>query len=185
MAATQIKERILLTAHDLFYKEGIRATGVDQIIAQSEVAKRTFYRYFPSKNELIVSYLEYRHQLWIDWFRETTKHYKTTKNQGSKALLQTLEEWFSKDDFRGCAFINALAEVGETIPEVTQITARHKEEMTLLIQEILPETAKKKENAQIVALAIDGAIVNAQYTKKPKESIHALGILLDILEHAD
>ena len=55
-------ERILLTAHDLFYRDGIRATGIDRVIAESGVAKKTFYRYFPSKDDLIVAFLEYRHR---------------------------------------------------------------------------------------------------------------------------
>ena len=58
-------ERILLTAHDLFYREGIRATGIDRVIAESGVTKVTFYRHFPSKNELILAFLAYRHERWM------------------------------------------------------------------------------------------------------------------------
>ena len=58
------RDRILRTAHDLFYRDGIRATGIDRVIAESGVAKLTFYRHFPSKNDLIRAYLDYRHQRW-------------------------------------------------------------------------------------------------------------------------
>ncbi|WP_394700542.1 TetR/AcrR family transcriptional regulator [Thiomicrorhabdus sp.] len=62
------RERILLTAHDLFYREGIRATGIDRLIREAGVTKVTFYRHFPSKNDLILAFLHYRHQRWMDWF---------------------------------------------------------------------------------------------------------------------
>lgn len=62
------RERILLAAHDLFYREGIRATGVDKVIAAAGVTKVTFYRHFPSKHDLIRAFLEYRHGIWMAWF---------------------------------------------------------------------------------------------------------------------
>ena len=56
------RERILVTAHELFYRDGLRATGIDRLIAESGVAKLTFYRHFPSKDDLIRTFLDYRHQ---------------------------------------------------------------------------------------------------------------------------
>ncbi len=65
MQANTPRERILLAAHDLFYRESTRATGIDRVIAESGVAKVTLYRHFPSKNDLICEFLEYRHLLWM------------------------------------------------------------------------------------------------------------------------
>ena len=62
------RDRLLHTAHALFYRDGIRATGIDRVIAESGVTKVTFYRHFPSKNDLICAYLEYRHTGWMAWF---------------------------------------------------------------------------------------------------------------------
>ena len=64
------RERILLTAHDLFYSDGVRATGIDKVIAEARVTKVTFYRHFPSKNDLIRAYLDYRHERWMSWFKD-------------------------------------------------------------------------------------------------------------------
>ena len=61
------RERILVTAHALFYRDGIRATGVDRLIAESGVAKLTFYRHFPSKDDLVRAFLDYRHERWMAW----------------------------------------------------------------------------------------------------------------------
>ncbi|MBC8948429.1 hypothetical protein Xets_01100 [Xenorhabdus sp. TS4] len=68
---SKARERILKTAHMLFYRDGIRATGIDRIIKESEVTKVTFYRHFPSKNDLILAFLDYRHELWIQWFKKS------------------------------------------------------------------------------------------------------------------
>src|SRR6185436_2086359 len=61
-------DRILQAAHDLFYRDGIRATGIDRVIAESGVAKLTFYRQFASKDDLILAFLDYRHERWMAWF---------------------------------------------------------------------------------------------------------------------
>jgi len=62
------RDRILETAQRLFYRHGIRAVGVDRIIAESGVAKMSFYRHFPSKRDLVIAFLERRHRFWMDWF---------------------------------------------------------------------------------------------------------------------
>ena len=64
------RERILHAAHDLFYRDGIRATGIDRVIAESGVAKVTFYRQFASKDELVLAFLALRHERWMAWFED-------------------------------------------------------------------------------------------------------------------
>src|ERR1700761_9011750 len=95
-AQTQVpaaRDRILLTAHDLFYGEGIRATGIDRVIAASGVTKVTFYRHFPSKNDLILAYLDLRHGRWMDWFNGALeRHGGAAKgaDSGAGALVPTM-----------------------------------------------------------------------------------------------
>ena len=69
------RERILRKAHDLFYAEGLRATGIDRVIAEAGVTKVTFYRHFPSKNDLILTYLNLRHERWMKWFTEALERH--------------------------------------------------------------------------------------------------------------
>ncbi len=168
------RERILLTAHDLFYREGIRATGIDHIIAESGVTKVTFYRHFPSKNNLILEYLESRHKNWMAWFVDALQ-----RHGGSvQAIVPALQEWFSDAHFRGCAFINSVGELGVALPEVVQITQRHKQEMTSAIENLLPTSKYRQRNAQAIALAIDGAIIRAQIDQSPDVALSALDKLL-------
>ena len=127
------RERILQTAQTLFYRDGIRATGVDRIIAEASVTKTTFYRHFKSKNNLIIAYLELRHQNILKGFEQTIK-----ENGGSaEAIVLAMQNWFESEDFRGCAFLNSVGEIGETLPEVVEITRLHKQSMAQLFETAL------------------------------------------------
>lgn len=171
------RERILLTAHELFYRDGIRATGIDRVIAESGVAKVTFYRHFPSKNDLIRAFLEYRHQRWMAWFIDALQRH----GGGIKALAPTLAEWFRDDGFRGCAFINSVGELGGVLPEVLEITRRHKQEMASVIAGLLPPSRQRQQDAQAIALAVDGAIIRAQFDQAPDAALAALDRILKAL----
>ena len=164
------RERILLTAHELFYRDGIRATGIDRVIAESGVAKLTFYRHFPSKNELVREFLEYRHRLWMTWFVDALQRH----GGDSKALVPALGEWFYNGSYRGCAFINSVGELGETLPEVVEITRRHKQDMADAIGHLLPASRQRKRQAIDLALAVDGAIIRAQFDPDPEAALASL-----------
>ena len=175
-------ERILVTAYELFYRNGIRATGIDRLIAESGVAKATFYRHFPGKNDLIKAFLEYRHQLWMAWFVEALqRHGSANHGRGPDALVLTLAEWFHDVGFRGCAFINSVAELGGELPEVIEITRRHKQEATAVIAGLLPPSREREQHAQAIALAMDGAIVRAQFDATPDVALKALDRILKSL----
>jgi len=173
------RERILLTAHDLFYREGIRATGIDRVIAEAGVTKVTFYRHFPSKNTLICAFLEHRHQRWMAWFIEALqRHGGASRGKRLDALVPTLAEWFRDESFRGCAFINSVGELGGTLSEVVEIARRHKQEMTSAIAGLLPASTRRKQDMEAVALAVDGAIVRAQFDGTPDAALKALSRIL-------
>ncbi len=80
---------------------------------------------------------------------------------------KVMAEWFNAPAFRGCAFINAVAEVGATLPGVLQIAQRHKQEMPQVIAELLPAGPAQATVAGAAALAVDGAIVRAQMERTP------------------
>jgi AcrR family transcriptional regulator len=172
--------RILKTAHDLFYRDGIRATGIDRVIAESGVAKKTFYRYFPSKDDLIVAFLDYRHDNWIAWFRDALARHGGTLN----ALVPALAEWFGSEVYRGCAFINSVVEVGGTLPQAVEISRRHKRDMTLAIRTLMPSQRMAKADAQALALAVDGAIIAAQFSDSPADALKALARVVRAVQKA-
>ncbi|WP_266156342.1 TetR/AcrR family transcriptional regulator [Dyella silvatica] len=172
------RDRILQTAHDLFYRDGVRATGIDRVIAEAGVTKVTFYRHFPSKDDLVLAYLAYRHQRWIDWFIDALKRHGARGKPLAAAVVAAMSEWFASEDFRGCAFINSVIELGGALPEVHQITQRHKQTMVDALVAGLPATRHAKADALAMAVAIDGALVRAQYDEDASDALKSLTRLL-------
>lgn len=166
ISALPARERILLTAHDLFYADGIRATGIDRVIAASGVTKVTFYRHFPSKDDLVRAFLDHRHGLWMAWFVDALgRRGAQQRIEGGQALMvlaDVMAEWFADPVFRGCAFINSVVEIGASVPGATGIAREHKREMVEVIAGLLPDGPQRMALAQAAALGVDGAIVKAQ-----------------------
>ncbi|HFT1962440.1 TPA: TetR/AcrR family transcriptional regulator [Enterobacter ludwigii] len=169
-----VREKILLTAHDLFYSSGFKATGVDTIIKQAKVTKVTFYRHFPGKSLLIVAYLHYRHEIWIDWFETTLRRHLAAGKTPANALSDTLYEWFISPLFHGCAFINASAEAKseENEGEIKDICRNHKTETKAKIASLTGITDEKTVNE--IMMLIDGAIIHAQMGIAADEVISSL-----------
>lgn len=178
--ARPARERILLTAHDLFYRDGIRATGIDRVIAEAGVTKVTFYRHFPSKQLLVEAFLEHRHARWMAWFTDALQRH----GGDVPALVPALREWFAQPPFRGCAFINAVAELGDAHPEALAIARRHKDAMREAIAALLPASRARRQQAQALALAVDGAILRAQFDGTPTAALRALSDLLQAWQAA-
>jgi AcrR family transcriptional regulator len=160
------RERILLTAHDLFYADGIRATGIDRVIAASGVTKVTFYRHFPSKDDLVRAFLDHRHGRWMAWFIDALGRRGAQQRIGDAQALEMLAdvmaEWFADPVFRGCAFINSVVEVGTSVAGASDIAREHKREMVEVIAGLMPDGPQRMAIAQAAALGVDGAIVKAQ-----------------------
>jgi AcrR family transcriptional regulator len=107
------RERILSTAYDLFARRGIRDVGIDEIIERAGVAKATLYRHFPSKDALVLAFLERREQLWTrDFVEAGARGRGHTPEERLLAIFDVFEEWFRDDGFEACSFINTLLELG-------------------------------------------------------------------------
>lgn len=180
-----IRERILLTAHDLFYRDGIRATGIDKVIAESAVSKVTFYRYFPSKNQLVLAFLEYRHRRWINWFETALLEHGAVAGGGLSPIVSAMGDWFDNPVFRGCAFINIAAELADSFPEALAICQSHKLDMQAIIAALLPDAFDRQAIANAAAIAVDGAIIKAQMDGTSDNALQGLRVLLTGLEKQD
>ena len=150
-----MQARILDTAGRLFYGQGIRAVGVDTIAAEIGISKRTLYNYFPSKDELILAYLS-RH------FIEP----RTTERPLLEQILRYfdwLERWFATDTFRGCPFVNAVAELGDPTHPGTKMAVAFKEQRRLWLRDALTQmkVADPDGLATQVAILAEGAIIAA------------------------
>jgi len=122
---SQARERILMAAYELFSRQGVRAVGIDTIIARADVAKMTFYHHFPSKDELVLAFLERREQLWThQWLEAEVTRRATSPRDRLLAIFDVFDEWFQYDDFEGCSFINVLLEIFQPGP-VRRATTSH------------------------------------------------------------
>jgi AcrR family transcriptional regulator len=156
-----MQARILDTAGRLFYGQGIRAVGVDTIAAEIGISKRTLYNYFPSKDELILAYLSRR-------FIEP----RTTERPLLEQILRYfdwLERWFATDTFRGCPFVNAVAELGDATHPGTQMAVAYKERHRLWLRGALTQlnVADPDTLATQVAILVEGAIIAALVRSDP------------------
>ena len=119
------RERILDTAYELFSHRAIRAVGVNEVIERAGVAKATLYRHFPSKDDLVVAFLKRREEHWtLAWVEAEATRRGTTPEEQLLAIFELFDEWFHRDDFEACSFVNVLLEMGPTHP-VGQASVRH------------------------------------------------------------
>lgn len=119
------RERILETAAELFYREGMRAVGIDTIIARSGVAKMSLYRNFASKDELICAYLEETETQFWSWLEGVAARHPGDPKAQMKALFAALGKWTAHPKFRGCPFISASVEFRDTDHPALAIAGRH------------------------------------------------------------
>ena len=147
-----MQEKILAAADELFNGQGIRAVGVDGIAAHAGISKRTLYNYYPSKDVLVMAYL--------------TRRYYPVKPSDRPPLDQILhlfdwlERWFAGAEFRGCPFVNAVAELGSA---AAKIATDFKEQRRLWFRDMLQRLDAKDADALATQLSIlvEGAIATA------------------------
>ena len=110
-------DRILATAYELFSHRGVRDVGINELIERSGVAKSTFYRHFPSKDALVLAFLALRDQVWtVDLIVSEARRRGTTPEGRLLAIFDVFGDWFHRDDFEACTFINVLLEMGPEHP---------------------------------------------------------------------
>jgi AcrR family transcriptional regulator len=157
------RERLLRTAYELFGRHSLSTVGVDRIVAEADVAKTTLYRHFSSKNELAVSVLEHHEQVWTrDWLERTVRERKTA-GAGLLAIFDAFDDWFRRDDFRGCLFANALLETRDPGSPVHSAAATGLRNIRALIASLAKEAGVRDPDllARQLQMLLLGAIVHA------------------------
>jgi AcrR family transcriptional regulator len=161
------RQQIVDTAYALFKREGFHATGIDRVIAESNVARMTMYRNFPSKEDLIVEVLRHRMRRFesqIDQLAERT----ATPEEKIGTILDWYARWYRNDDFHGCVFAHALAEYGEAGHPVFDVVAEQKlgfqRRLCGILAAAMPAD-RAESNAGVIAMLLEGATLLAQMGK--------------------
>ena len=155
------RERILETAFALFYAHGIRAVGVDRIIAESGVAKATFYRHFPAKDDLVVAYLDRVDEIWSGQLHDAAAAAGPDAAEQLVGLFDALSSACRRDGYRGCAFINAAAE-SEGGSRVHERTLRHKNAVRAWVRELAAQAGvpDPESLSRALTLLLDGGLAS-------------------------
>jgi AcrR family transcriptional regulator len=162
-AASRPSERVLETAYQLFSRRGIRDVGIDEIIERAGVAKATFYRHYPSKDDLVFAFLTRREQRWTMEFVEAEARRRgATPEERLLAIFDTLDGWFQREDYEACSFINTLLEMRAEHP-AGRASIHHLENVRLLVRRLAEEADLQAPDsfARSFHLLMMGSIVSA------------------------
>jgi len=177
---SKVRERILDVATDLFYRQGIQAVGVDAIIREADVARMSFYRHFRSKEGLVVACVERRDEAVRDWFEKRVKRLAPNPKDRPLAVFDALAIRFAAEHYRGCGFINTMAEMPDREGAVHRSAAGHKARFEEYLARLLREAGLPEAHAIDLLLLFDGAIVAAvrEGTSAPARQARRIAALL-------
>ncbi|HMF17608.1 MAG TPA: TetR/AcrR family transcriptional regulator [Gemmataceae bacterium] len=160
---SETRQRILETADRLFYQEGIRAVGIDRIIAEAGVAKMSLYKHFASKDDLILATLMYREEGVLGFFRSSIERHGKKAKSPVRAFFSALKDFFESPGFRGCPFQNAAVELADPAHPGTEFVRGHKQRFGQFLRRLVEESVGKAaaKVAPAVTILVEGALVTA------------------------
>jgi AcrR family transcriptional regulator len=157
------RDRILDASYELFSQRGIRAVGVNEVIERASVATATLYRHFPSKDELVLAFLQLREQRWTkDLVEAGAISRGSDPEQRLLAIFDVFDEWFHREDFEACSFINVLLEMGP-LHSAGRASVWHLEQIRLIVHRLAEEANLRDTEslARSFHILMKGSIVAA------------------------
>jgi AcrR family transcriptional regulator len=166
---------LLSAAIRLFCRDGIAVTGIDAIVAEAGVARMSLYKNFGSKENLVVAAMEQEGASWRVWFFERLEALPGSPREKLLGVFNVMEEWFARDDYFGCALMNAVLEVRNQSPILLAVTLAHKRPVLAALEELAKDAGAKDPQAlaDAIDMLMNAAIVKAVFTKRPGAAIDA------------
>ncbi|MGB0560432.1 MAG: TetR/AcrR family transcriptional regulator [Spirulinaceae cyanobacterium] len=157
------QQKILDTASELFYQKGIQYVGINEVVAASGVAKRTLYRWFASKDQLIEAVMKHRAQQWLHWFEASVADRGNTPKERLLSTFDVLQEWYADPNFRGCPFINAVLELADASHPAHKVSMSVRESIRQYVMRLATDAGVKEPESfsQQYLLLIGGASLMA------------------------
>jgi AcrR family transcriptional regulator len=159
-----VRERVLATASDLFYRRGVRAVGVDLVIAEAGVAKTSLYRHFPTKDDLIVAFLKREDvDFWAVWDEVGTRYANDPVGE-VEAHMRWIGERLARMNYRGCPQINVAAEFAEHVHPARQVARSHMQALRTRLTSIAQRIGVPRpgELGAQLAVLVNGAFVSSE-----------------------
>ena len=165
------RDRIIKAAHDLFYRVGFHAAGLDAILDEVGVTKTAFYNHFASKDDLVAAVLLWHDRWWQDTFKALLRKHGGESARGQlAAVFDALDETLCAAEFNGCFFVNVAVQFPLPHDPAHQAAAAHKQAMEQIIHELAgyAGAAEPAALAQEMSLVMEGAYVTRQVTRRPE-----------------
>jgi AcrR family transcriptional regulator len=158
------RDRLLAAASELFYRQGIRSVGVDDIVAKADVAKMSLYRSFPSKDVLAAAYLQAVDRRYWRWWDETVARHPGDPPAQLRALFRSLVRRTTRADWRGCPFTNAATEFPEPDHPARLVAEANKRELRRRLLGVVRAAGARRPAllADELLLLVEGAYVSGQ-----------------------
>lgn len=161
MTTDESRKAVLRAADELFYAQGITGVAIADIRDASGVSMRRLYTMYPSKRDLVAGWLADRHETWMAWFTTSVERHITAGADPVMATFDAIDDWVTSPDYRGCAFINSLAETNEIDDSHRTIIAGHKRD---LIDHLANVASRSHPSApawlpDALGVIVDGVIV--------------------------
>ena len=165
------RDRILDTAFRLFYAHGVRGVGVDRVIAESEVAKATFYKHFPRKDDLAIAYLDRVDEIWRGQLRAAAVAAGPKPRDQLVGMFDALVTSCRRDGYHGCAFINTAAEATSGT-DVHERTVAHKAAVRAWVRELAAAAKARRPDdlAYGLTLLLDGGLASGVLDGDPRSA---------------
>lgn len=180
---TPAAERILGTVSKLFYEEGIRSVGVDTIAEAADVSKITIYNNFGSKDELVAAYLRRRDERWRAVLERDTGRYEDPIERLLAAFDAYGDYLFDEEGYRGCAFINAAAEIPDDDHPARPVIRDHKDGTRRYLADLAAEAGFEDPEAlsERLLILLEGAWVTAVVRRSHEPLEYAREVALSLL----
>ncbi|WP_047864849.1 TetR/AcrR family transcriptional regulator [Rubrobacter aplysinae] len=158
--AEDTHRRLIAAAGELFYEEGIRASGIEAIAGHAGVTKMTLYAHFGSKDELVAAYLEERDRRWWEYLDEALERYETPEER-LLAVFDAYRDWLVSGRLRGCGFVNFSAELPDREHPGRTVVERHKAGVRGLLADLVSGLGSEEpgELAEHLFFILEGAYV--------------------------
>jgi AcrR family transcriptional regulator len=166
------RDRIVAAADRLYYTRGFSSVSMDELRDATGVSLRSLYKLFPSKDDIIIATLRERRRIWAEGLAGYVDAAHSPRDK-LLAVYDFLAGWFCEDDFRGCGFLNAFAELGAVNTDVADIVREHKTQFQRELVRLVEELGADPSLGAQLALLAEGAQTTAAVMGDPGAADHA------------